>query len=113
MFTGGRGALTVSVRDRVSNRPLAGGRVTLQSASAVFTSTETDSLAGLYTFAAVPVGRYQLQTARIGYRAARDSVTIALSASDTLRIMLSVDDCDIACSAIVVTRRPWWQFWRR
>ena len=112
VFAEGRGTLTVSVFDSVSRRPVAHGHVTLQRASVVFTSIETDTLAGLYAFPAIPNGRYHLQTAQIGYRFRHDSVTIRAGGADTVRIALSLDDCDIGCS-VVVTHRRWWQFWRR
>jgi hypothetical protein len=62
----------------------------------------------------LPAGVYVVEVRRIAYVPARREVRIDSGRVTAVEVSLALSDmCDLACSAVVVSPRRWWQFWRR
>ena len=111
------GRLQVSVRDSARGMALGGavGRAWV-SPSVAFAPQPTPLGAGGDTLSwpTLPTGDYVVVVRRIAYEPVRREVRIDSGQTAVVEVRLALSDmCDLACSAVVIAPRRWWQFWRR
>ncbi len=62
----------------------------------------------------IPAGDYVIEVRRIAYAPVRRVVRVDSGRTTVMEVRLAVSDmCDLACSAVIISPRRWWQFWRR
>ena len=82
------GTITGEVKDQ-SNATIPGATVTAQNVATNAVRTQTSNEAGVYTFSAMPPGRYQVKAELQGFRTVQNSVE--LHVEETLRVNFSLD----------------------
>jgi hypothetical protein len=89
----GKASLIGTVRDRSTDRPLAGGVVRVRgSQDSTQRETAVDSV-GAFTVSDLPPGTYRIVTAAIPYRNQERTVRLMVGRVDTLRIALAYVSC--------------------
>src|SRR3954447_2815885 len=88
----GTASLIGTVRDRRTNRPLAGGLVRVRSQESLERATGVDSVGG-FVIRDVPAGTYMVVTAAIPYMRQERTVKLRAGQVDTLTIALAYHSC--------------------
>jgi len=106
-----RGPLRGRVSDRNSGQPVSQATVRLAGSHAHH-AVQTDS-AGVFVIESPLPGRYDIQVARVGFQALRDTIELATDRGEPFEIGLDMAVLDGPCSgfATVRDRKPWWKIW--
>jgi len=100
-------ALTGTVLEKGTDRPLAGATVTLRGIESptVFARTTTD-LDGTFQLSDLPRGTYVLEVQLLGYEEHRRTLTLELGESPSLTVSLSLNVAGVESVVLSPTRRP-------
>ncbi|MEW4224362.1 carboxypeptidase regulatory-like domain-containing protein [Rossellomorea marisflavi] len=82
------GAVSGTVRDATTNAPIQGAVVELLTPTGILLSSTVTDLNGLYTFANLAPGSYQVRAVALGYTTSATSVQVVSGATTTANLFL-------------------------
>ena len=87
-------------------RPVIGAVVELRGDSAFLAHADS---AGRFALPDVPAGEYRVRVRALGYNILNAEIALAARPRHAYRIVVPVLIFDGPCSAVVVTKKPWWK----